>query len=56
MLKRRTFMAAAAATLLFSSVASAEYKAEYTVSTVLPSAFPWGTGCRQMGRAGKRTV
>ena len=42
MLKRRTFMAAAAATLLFSSVASAEYKPEYTVSTVLPSAFPWG--------------
>jgi tripartite ATP-independent transporter DctP family solute receptor len=42
MLKRRTLMAAAAATLLFSSVASAEYKAEYTVSTVLPSAFPWG--------------
>ncbi len=42
MLKRRTFMAAAAATLLFSSVAHAQYKDEYTVSTVLPSAFPWG--------------
>ncbi len=42
MLKRRTFMAAAAATLLFSSVAQAQYKDEYTVSTVLPSAFPWG--------------
>ncbi|MGP4844406.1 DctP family TRAP transporter solute-binding subunit [Marinobacter sp. 1Y8] len=42
MLKRCTFMAAAAATLLFSSATFAEYKDEYTVSTVLPSAFPWG--------------
>ncbi len=42
MLKRRTFIAAAAATLLFSSVAHGQYKDEYTVSTVLPSAFPWG--------------
>ena len=42
MLKRRTFLAAAAASLLFSSVATAQYKPEYTVSTVLPSAFPWG--------------
>ncbi|OEY65383.1 DctP family TRAP transporter solute-binding subunit [Marinobacter sp. X15-166B] len=42
MLTRRTFLAAAAASLLFSSVATAQYKAEYTVSTVLPSAFPWG--------------
>lgn len=42
MLNRRMFMAAAAATLLFSSVANAQYKDEYTVSTVLPSAFPWG--------------
>ncbi|WP_152208192.1 DctP family TRAP transporter solute-binding subunit [Marinobacter changyiensis] len=42
MLKRRTFIAAAAATLLFTSIAHAQYKDEYTVSTVLPSAFPWG--------------
>lgn len=42
MLKRRTFIAAAAATLLFTSTAHAQYKDEYTVSTVLPSAFPWG--------------
>lgn len=42
MLKRRTFMAAAAACMLMSPIAHAEYKAEYTVSTVLPSAFPWG--------------
>ncbi|MBR9828273.1 MAG: DctP family TRAP transporter solute-binding subunit [Oceanospirillales bacterium] len=42
MLKRRTFMAAAAACMLLSPIAHAEYKAEYTVSTVLPSAFPWG--------------
>lgn len=42
MLKRRTFMAAAAACMLLSPIAHAEYKTEYTVSTVLPSAFPWG--------------
>jgi tripartite ATP-independent transporter DctP family solute receptor len=42
MLKRRSLLAAAAATLLFSAVAQADYKDEYTVSTVLPSAFPWG--------------
>lgn len=43
MLKRRTLMvAAAAATLLFSAASQAQYKDEYTVSTVLPSAFPWG--------------
>ncbi len=42
MLKRRTFMAAATACMLLSPLAQAEYKAEYTVSTVLPSAFPWG--------------
>ncbi|WP_255482946.1 DctP family TRAP transporter solute-binding subunit [Marinobacterium marinum] len=35
-------MAAAAACMLMTPVAHAEYKAEYTVSTVLPSAFPWG--------------
>jgi tripartite ATP-independent transporter DctP family solute receptor len=35
-------IAAATATLMFSSLANAEYKTEYTVSTVLPSAFPWG--------------
>ncbi|WP_254262329.1 DctP family TRAP transporter solute-binding subunit [Marinobacterium weihaiense] len=35
-------MAAAAACMLMSPIAHAEYKAEYTVSTVLPSAFPWG--------------
>ncbi|MEE3117244.1 MAG: DctP family TRAP transporter solute-binding subunit, partial [Pseudomonadota bacterium] len=28
--------------LLFSAAATAQYKDEYTVSTVLPSAFPWG--------------
>lgn len=42
MLKRRSLLAAAAATLLFSAVTQADYKDEYTVSTVLPSAFPWG--------------
>jgi tripartite ATP-independent transporter DctP family solute receptor len=47
MLNRKSLLsagviAAATATLLFSSLASAEYKDEYTVSTVLPSAFPWG--------------
>lgn len=42
MLKRRTFIAAATACMLLSPLAQAEYKAEYTVSTVLPSAFPWG--------------
>lgn len=42
MIKRRTFIAAAAATVLFSSLAQADYKSEYTVSTVLPAAFPWG--------------
>lgn len=43
MFTRRTFMAAtAAATLLFSAASHAQYKDEYTVSTVLPSAFPWG--------------
>ena len=36
MLKRRSLLAAAAATLLFSAVAQADYKDEYTVSTVLP--------------------
>ena len=43
MLKRFTLVAAVAAgALLFGSVAHAQYKDEYTVSTVLPSAFPWG--------------
>lgn len=43
MLNRRVFLAAtAAATLLFSATSFAQYKDEYTVSTVLPSAFPWG--------------
>ena len=43
MLKRCTLVAAVAAgALLFGSVAHAQYKDEYTVSTVLPSAFPWG--------------
>ncbi|WP_432697881.1 DctP family TRAP transporter solute-binding subunit [Marinobacterium sp. YM272] len=42
MLKRRTLLAAAASCLLLSPFAQAEYKAEYTVSTVLPAAFPWG--------------
>lgn len=43
MLNRRTFLAAtAAATFLFSAASHAQYKDEYTVSTVLPSAFPWG--------------
>ncbi|HEV8078053.1 MAG TPA: DctP family TRAP transporter solute-binding subunit [Marinobacter sp.] len=41
MLKRCTLIAAAGA-LLFGSIAHAQYKDEYTVSTVLPSAFPWG--------------
>jgi len=35
-------VAAAAGALLFGSIAHAQYKDEYTVSTVLPSAFPWG--------------
>ena len=42
MLTRRTLLAAAATCLLLSPLAQADYKAEYTVSTVLPSAFPWG--------------
>jgi tripartite ATP-independent transporter DctP family solute receptor len=42
MLKRYTLVAAAAGALLFGSIAHAQYKDEYTVSTVLPSAFPWG--------------
>lgn len=42
MLKSKTLLAVAAVSVLFSSVASAQYKDEYTVSTVLPSAFPWG--------------
>ncbi len=42
MFKRRTLMAALATCLLISPFAQAEYKKEYTVSTVLPSAFPWG--------------
>ena len=42
MLKRRTLLAVAAGALLFGSFANAQYKDEYTVSTVLPSAFPWG--------------
>ncbi|WP_111494100.1 MULTISPECIES: DctP family TRAP transporter solute-binding subunit [Marinobacter] len=42
MLKRCSLLAAAAASLLFSAGAAAQYKDEYTVSTVLPSAFPWG--------------
>lgn len=45
MSKRRTFLAAAVtATFLFSGVVHAEYKDEYTVSTVLPSAFSLGPG------------
>ena len=48
MLKRRTLMvAAAAATLLFSAASQAQYKDEYTVSTVLPSAFPWGQAAQK---------
>jgi len=42
MLTRRTLLAAAATCLLLSPLAQADYKAEYTVSTVLPAAFPWG--------------
>ncbi|MDO6459600.1 DctP family TRAP transporter solute-binding subunit [Granulosicoccaceae sp. 1_MG-2023] len=42
MLTRRSLLAAAAACLLLSPLAQAEYKTEYTVSTVLPSPFPWG--------------
>lgn len=42
MLKRRILLATTAAALLFSAAATAQYKDEYTVSTVLPSAFPWG--------------
>ncbi len=42
MLKSKTLLAVAAASVLFSSAVSAQYKDEYTVSTVLPSAFPWG--------------
>jgi tripartite ATP-independent transporter DctP family solute receptor len=42
MLKRCTLVAAAVGALLFGSIAHAQYKDEYTVSTVLPSAFPWG--------------
>ncbi|EBA01408.1 DctP family TRAP transporter solute-binding subunit [Marinobacter sp. ELB17] len=42
MLKRCTLVVAAAGALLFGSIAHAQYKDEYTVSTVLPSAFPWG--------------
>lgn len=42
MLKSRSLIAAALATVVLSSAAHAQYKDEYTVSTVLPSAFPWG--------------
>ncbi|EMP55251.1 TRAP dicarboxylate transporter- DctP subunit [Marinobacter santoriniensis NKSG1] len=42
MLKRCSVLAAVAATVLFSTASQAQYKDEYTVSTVLPSAFPWG--------------
>ncbi|MFP3976851.1 DctP family TRAP transporter solute-binding subunit [Marinobacter sp. KMM 10035] len=42
MLKSCSLVAVAAAALLLGSVANAQYKDEYTVSTVLPSAFPWG--------------
>ncbi|MCB1756910.1 MAG: DctP family TRAP transporter solute-binding subunit [Gammaproteobacteria bacterium] len=45
MFKRNTFfMAAAAVCLLLAPLTQtlADYKSEYTVSTVLPSAFPWG--------------
>lgn len=42
MLTRRAFLAAAATCLMLSPMAQADYKAEYTVSTVLPDAFPWG--------------
>jgi tripartite ATP-independent transporter DctP family solute receptor len=42
MLKRCALIAAAAGALLFGSIAHGQYKDEYTVSTVLPSAFPWG--------------
>lgn len=38
----RKILAAVAACALMSPFAQAEYKKEYTVSTVLPSAFPWG--------------
>ncbi len=53
MLKRRSLLAAAAATLLFSAVAQADYKDEYTVSTVLPSAFPWGQAADKWVALGK---
>jgi TRAP-type transport system periplasmic protein len=42
MLKRRTLLAAATLGLLLGPFANADYKSEYTVSTVLPAAFPWG--------------
>src|SRR5574343_499529 len=43
-MQRRTFMAMAAATcMLVAGVAQAEsYRAEYRLSTVLGTAFPWG--------------
>ncbi len=42
MLKRRTLIAAATLGMLLGPFARADYKSEYTVSTVLPAAFPWG--------------
>ncbi len=42
MLKRRTLIAAATLGMLLGPFANADYKTEYTVSTVLPAAFPWG--------------
>ncbi|MBR9882576.1 MAG: DctP family TRAP transporter solute-binding subunit [Oceanospirillales bacterium] len=42
MITRRSLLAAAATCMMLSPLAQADYKAEYTVSTVLPSAFPWG--------------
>ncbi len=40
-ISRRTLLAIATCAVL-APLAHADYKAEYTVSTVLPSAFPWG--------------
>ncbi|WP_227174643.1 DctP family TRAP transporter solute-binding subunit [Marinobacter sp. CA1] len=43
MSRRHAFLTAIATGMfLFSAASHAQYKDEYTVSTVLPSAFPWG--------------
>src|SRR5690606_23495710 len=50
----KTILGAATAALLFAGVmpgtAAAQYKSEYTVSTVLPAPFPWGVTAEEWAR------